>query len=222
MPRRKHVERPEPARRGIELLTANQEKAWRLMHEKSIVFLTGTTGTGKTYLATAFAINAILCGHVKRLVMTRPGVTADNEDWGALPGELNEKLQPFLVPIYQTIEKIVGDNKKTKLELHAATELAPLAFCRGRTFDNCVAILDEAQNVTSSQLKMWLTRIGTGGKLFICGDPEQNDLGQSPLANWVQGLEHIDRVGVVRFDEADIVRDEDGLIREILQASRNL
>jgi phosphate starvation-inducible PhoH-like protein len=127
-----------------------------------------------------------------------------------------------LVPIYQTIEKIVGDNKKSKLELHAATELAPLAFCRGRTFDHCVAILDEAQNVTSSQLKMWLTRIGTGGKLFICGDPEQNDLGQSPLAHWVQGLEHIDRVGVVRFDEADIVRDEDGLIREILQASRNL
>lgn len=210
-------------RTPIKLLTDNQKLAWELMKEKTAVFLLGSPGTGKTFLATAFAVQAIETSKQQRLIFTRPGIPADGEDWGALPGELVDKFKPFLQPIYDNLAKIIpGEQKDRRAAIEYASEAKPLAVTRGVSFDHAIAILDEAQNVSRPLLDMWFTRYGTGGKLLICGDPEQSDLRDSPLMRLVERLRPSHRVGVVQFTDDDIVRDDDGFIREYRQLTRGL
>lgn len=201
----------------LEFLTEAQKTAWEEYVKSDVLFLVGPAGTGKSHLAIAFALQDILEKTKSKILLSRPVVEA-GESLGYLPGDVDEKVFPYMIPLYDCLDKMCGSNGEENREyINKRIELAPLAFLRGRTFDNSVCILDEAQNCTSSQLKLFLTRLGQNSKMIITGDPSQSDLSSksSDLMNIVQKVKHLSGVGVVQFDEECIVRHP--LVREIVK-----
>jgi phosphate starvation-inducible PhoH-like protein len=187
--------------------------------EKSdIIFAIGPAGTGKTYTAVAIAVMALKNREVRKVILTRPAVEA-GENLGFLPGDLKEKIDPYLRPLYDALEDMIpGDKLKSMIESRTV-EVAPLAFMRGRTLDNCYVILDEAQNSTELQLKMFLTRMGPNAKLVITGDLTQIDLPkkqQSGLFKALRILKNIEGISIIELDTSDVVRHR--LVKEIIHA----
>lgn len=184
----------------------------------SLVFGVGPAGTGKTYLATAVAVAALMNKEVERIVLTRPVVEA-GEKLGFLPGTLEEKIDPYLRPFFDALNDMLGPEKVIALREAGIIEVAPLAYMRGRTLEKCYMMLDEAQNTTDLQLRLFLTRMGEGSKAIVTGDPTQCDLPRgmrSGLKEAVETLEGLKDIDVTRFSEADVVRHQ--LVSKIIQA----
>ncbi|MCK9458315.1 MAG: PhoH family protein [Proteobacteria bacterium] len=189
----------------IEFLNAAQKLAWAGFQQHDVMFMIGPAGTGKTYLAMAFAIHELLQGSHKKIILTRPIVEA-GESLGYLPGDLHEKTGPYMLPLVDSMKKL-APNPLQHDTVAAAIEVAPLAYLRGRTFDNAIAIFDEAQNASRMQLKLFLTRLGENSKIIITGDPSQSDIGESSgLMDVVSRLDVVPGICVVRFKEDSIVR----------------
>jgi len=188
------------------------------LEKQDVVFAVGPAGTGKTYLAVAKALAWVLSRQQKRLVVTRPVVEA-GESLGFLPGDLAQKINPYLRPIYDSMLDMLSPETVRKLEENGQLEIAPLAYMRGRTFSNCVLLLDEAQNTTRQQMKMLLTRLGEGSKTIITGDITQIDLPRktdSGLVHALSLLKGISEIAIVFFSDQDVVRHE--LVRKIINA----
>lgn len=202
----------------VKARTANQRRMVESIRTNDILFAIGPAGTGKTYTAVALAVRALRNKEVKRIILTRPAVEA-GESLGFLPGDMKEKVDPYLRPLYDALDDMVPP-ERLKLFLENRTiEVAPLAFMRGRTLDNCFVILDEAQNATDMQLKMFLTRMGPTAKFIVTGDVTQIDLPkkqQSGLQNAIKLLEGIDGIDIIHLSGGDVVRHK--LVRRILEA----
>jgi phosphate starvation-inducible PhoH-like protein len=178
------------------------------MKKDDLVFGIGPAGTGKTYLAVVNAVHALKNGHVKRIILTRPAVEA-GESLGFLPGDLKEKVDPYLRPLYDALHDVLGSDHTERLIERGVIEIAPLAYMRGRTLDDAFVILDEAQNTTPAQMKMFLTRLGFGSKMVITGDITQIDLPkgmQSGLAAAKDMLAEIKGISFIELDQTDVVR----------------
>ena len=205
-------------RRHITPRSAGQSRYMRALAESPMVFGLGPAGTGKTYLVVATAVAMLISGRVDRIILSRPAVEA-GERLGFLPGDLREKIDPYLAPLYDALyDMMPGDQVANRLA-SGEIEVAPLAFMRGRTLSHAFVILDEAQNATRVQMKMFLTRLGEGSRMAVTGDPTQVDLPTgaiSGLADAVRTLERIDEVRFVRFTDADVVRHS--LVTRIVQA----
>jgi phosphate starvation-inducible protein PhoH and related proteins len=198
--------------------TANQRRYMQAIQTHDITFGIGPAGTGKTYLAVASAVDALERDLVKRIVLTRPAVEA-GERLGFLPGDLNQKVDPYLRPLYDALYELLGFEKTSKLFERQTIEVAPLAYMRGRTLNHCFIILDEAQNTTPEQMKMFLTRIGFGSKAVVTGDVTQIDLPRTQQSGLVQARQVLKEVGAIaqiHFDGSDIVRHP--LIAKIVDA----
>ncbi|ADY51703.1 PhoH family protein [Pseudopedobacter saltans DSM 12145] len=202
----------------IKARTANQRRMVSSIVENDIMFAIGPAGTGKTYTAVALAVRALKNKEVKRIILTRPAVEA-GENLGFLPGDLKEKVDPYLRPLYDALDDMLpAERLKTYIE-NRTIEIAPLAFMRGRTLDNCFVILDEAQNATDMQLKMFLTRMGPSAKFIVTGDVTQIDLPkkqQSGLFNGLRILEGIKGISIIYLSGEDVVRHK--LVKRILEA----
>ena len=204
--------------RPVQPRTENQRMYLELIERKDLVFGLGVAGTGKTYLAVAAAVRALRAGECRRLVITRPVVEA-GERLGFLPGDVQAKLNPYMRPIYDALNEMIGFEDVTRLEEAGVIEVAPLAFMRGRTLSNAFVILDEGQNTTVGQMKMFLTRLGEGSRMVVTGDPTQNDLPnheRSGLVDVVARLRSYQEVGFVEFEGKDIVRHP--LVEKIVRA----
>ncbi|MEJ5978670.1 PhoH family protein [Novosphingobium sp. PS1R-30] len=181
----------------------------KALNSKDMIFALGPAGTGKTYLAVAQAVAQLMTGSVQRLILSRPAVEA-GERLGFLPGDMKEKVDPYLRPIYDALYDCMPPEQVERRMASGEIEIAPIAFMRGRTLADAFVILDEAQNTTQAQMKMFLTRFGQNSRMVICGDPRQVDIpggdAQSGLADAVRRLEGVDGIGVVRFTAADVVR----------------
>lgn len=198
--------------------THGQKHYLETIHSNEMTLAIGPAGTGKTYLGMAAAISALLNKEVKRLVLTRPAVEA-GESLGFLPGDLEEKVNPYLRPLYDALYSMVDIDKVHRLMDRQQIEVAPLAFMRGRTLDQAFIILDEAQNTTSEQMMMFLTRLGQGSRAVITGDITQGDLPKgttSGLAEAQHRLKHIDGIGIVHLTKRDVVRNP--LVQRIINA----
>ena len=202
----------------IKARTANQRKMVESIAKNDVLFAIGPAGTGKTYTAVALAVRALKNKEIKRIILTRPAVEA-GESLGFLPGDLKEKVDPYLRPLYDALDDMIPP-EKLKLYLENRTiEIAPLAFMRGRTLDNCFVILDEAQNSTDLQLKMFLTRMGPNAKFIVTGDVTQIDLprkAQSGLHNALRILHEIKGIDIIYLSGEDVVRHK--LVKQILKA----
>jgi len=202
----------------VKARTANQRKMVDCINKSDILFAIGPAGTGKTYTAVALAVRALKNKEIKRIILTRPAVEA-GENLGFLPGDLKEKIDPYLRPLYDALDDMIPAEKlKVYLE-NRTIEIAPLAFMRGRTLDNCFVILDEAQNATDMQLKMFLTRMGPSAKFIVTGDVTQIDLPkkqQSGLHTALRILTDIKGIEIVYLSGEDVVRHK--LVRKILAA----
>lgn len=188
------------------------------LRNSSLVFGVGPAGTGKTYLATAMALSLLHAKEVKRIILTRPVVEA-GENLGFLPGTLEEKVDPYLRPFFDAMNELVGPERTQEMMEKKIIEIAPLAYMRGRTLSHAFVMLDEAQNTTVAQMKMFLTRMGEGSRLIVSGDPTQIDLKRgvvSGLKDALRVLEGIKGIEVVHFNEADVVRHE--MVSRIVQA----
>jgi phosphate starvation-inducible PhoH-like protein len=186
--------------------------------KNDVVFAIGPAGTGKTYTAVAIAVLALKEREIRRIILTRPAVEA-GENLGFLPGDLKEKIDPYLRPLYDALEDMIPSDKLKSMVESRTVEIAPLAFMRGRTLDNCYVILDEAQNSTDLQLKMFLTRMGPNAKLIITGDLTQVDLPRkqmSGLGKALRILDNIKGISIIQLDTDDVVRHR--LVKEIIQA----
>lgn len=202
----------------VKARTANQRRmVWSIV-KNDILFAIGPAGTGKTYTAVALAVRALRNREIKRIILTRPAVEA-GENLGFLPGDLKDKVDPYLRPLYDALDDMIPP-EKLKLYLENRTiEVAPLAFMRGRTLDNCFVILDEAQNATEMQLKMFLTRMGPTAKFIVTGDVTQVDLPkkqQSGLHTALKLLDHIGGIDIIYLNGEDVVRHK--LVKRILEA----
>ena len=197
---------PPPPPEGYSAKTKSQQSALDLIARSTITFVLGPAGTGKTHLASGYAVQRLLDGAVENIVITRPSVAT--EQLGHLPGSAEEKVGPYLIPFFDALERIAGKAGHNRDIVTKAVKIAPLAYLRGRTFHKSVMILDEAQNCSFSQLKLFLTRIGQGSQVIVTGDADQSDLPRSErrLVDVVSRLSAIPGVGVVRFGDADIVR----------------
>lgn len=203
---------------SIKARTANQRLLVKVSTENDLVFAIGPAGTGKTYTAVALAVRALKNKEVRRIILTRPAVEA-GENLGFLPGDLREKLDPYMAPLYDGLRDMIPSEKLAEYIEHSIIEVAPLAFMRGRTLDNAFVILDEAQNATTAQMKMFLTRMGQSAKFIITGDVTQVDLPRnqkSGLIMALDNLQNIEGIGVVRLDENDVIRHK--LVKKIIQA----
>jgi phosphate starvation-inducible PhoH-like protein len=202
----------------VKARTANQRRMVSSINNNDVLFAIGPAGTGKTYTAVALAVRALKNKEIKRIILTRPAVEA-GENLGFLPGDLKEKIDPYLRPLYDALDDMIPAEKlKTYLE-NRTIEIAPLAFMRGRTLDNCFVILDEAQNATDMQLKMFLTRMGPTAKFIVTGDVTQIDLPkkqQSGLHNALRILADIKGIEIIYLSGADVVRHK--LVKKILEA----
>ncbi len=205
----------------IKIKTPNQRKMVDAIRQNDLVFALGPAGTGKTYTAVAIAVRALKEKQVKKIVFTRPAVEA-GENLGFLPGDLKEKLDPYLRPIYDALDDMIPAEKLKYYKENNIIEIAPLAYMRGRTLNNAFIILDEAQNTTPLQLKMFLTRMGPNSKVIITGDKSQVDLPKkqkSGLIHAVQVLKGIKGIGFVELDTQDVLRH--GLVKLIITAYEN-
>jgi phosphate starvation-inducible PhoH-like protein len=195
-------------RRPITARSINQRAYVDTLRAFDVVFGVGPAGTGKTYLAMAMAVKALKNGDAKRIVLTRPAVEA-GEKLGFLPGDLTEKVDPYLRPLFDALSDMLPEDEIARLLERRTIEVAPLAFMRGRTLSEAFVVLDEAQNTTVEQMRMFLTRLGNRGRMVITGDPSQVDLPSgrpSGLAHALRILEPVEAVGVVRFSSEDVVR----------------
>lgn len=205
-------------KRQIRHYTEQQRKYISELRTKDMVFATGPAGTGKTYLAVAVAVALLLKHEVERIVLSRPAVEA-GEKLGFLPGDLRDKIDPYLQPLYDALHDMLGADDIARYLEKGMIEIAPLAFMRGRTLTRSIVILDEAQNTTPTQMKMFLTRLGEGSKMVVVGDLSQVDLERgitSGLRDAVERLKHLDEIGVVEFSEKDIIRHP--LLTKIIRA----
>jgi phosphate starvation-inducible PhoH-like protein len=190
----------------IEFLNSVQKKCWETIQENDIVFLLGSAGSGKTFISTAYSVYSFLRKETQKITITRPIVEA-GERLGFLPGSFEDKVHPYMLPIYDTLDELVGTEGPQRTALNKSLEVAPLAYLRGRTFKNSVCILDEAQNCTYTQLKLFLTRLGQNSKLIITGDPKQSDLlGKIAVMEIVEKLRGVKGIGVVDLPDSSIVR----------------
>jgi phosphate starvation-inducible PhoH-like protein len=202
----------------ISARTKNQQELVNKIDKNDLVFAIGPAGTGKTYTAVALAVRALKNKEVKKIVLCRPAVEA-GESLGFLPGDMKDKVDPYLRPLYDALGDMIPREKYKAYIEKGIIEVAPLAFMRGRTLKNCFAILDEGQNATHTQLKMFLTRMGPTSKIIITGDLSQVDLparAKSGLAPALDMLKKVDGIGVVRLNENDVVRHR--LVKEIIRA----
>ncbi|HET8686049.1 MAG TPA: PhoH family protein [Methanosarcina sp.] len=203
-------------RSPLEGKTTNQKRYLNAMASSTIVFGTGPSGVGKTFLATAFAADALLEKRIEHVIVTRPAIET-GQSIGFLPGELEEKFDPYLQPFKDVLNRRLGRSHVEALLKNGRIEATPINYLRGRTFRNSVVILDEAQNTTPEQMKMFLTRIGEGSTLIINGDLLQSDIeGPSGLADALSKVSRIPGVRVVEFERKDIVRH--GIIQDIIEA----
>lgn len=198
--------------------TLGQRHYITTINKKDIVFGIGPAGTGKTYLAVVSAVAALKAGKVKRILLTRPAVEA-GENLGFLPGDLQEKVDPYLRPLYDALNDVLGPEGVAKALERSVIEIAPLAYMRGRTLDDSFVILDEAQNTTPEQMKMFLTRLGFGSHMVITGDVTQIDLPKGQKSGLIEAqriLRNIEEIGIVYFSEQDVVRH--ALVQKIITA----
>ena len=192
----------------VRARTVNQQRLVKLYERNDLLFAVGPAGSGKTYTAIALAVRALRNKEVKRIILTRPAVEA-GEKLGFLPGDMKEKLDPYLQPLYDALDDMIPPAKLHKYLEEGTVQIAPLAFMRGRTLDNAFVILDEAQNTTLSQIKMFLTRMGRSARFIVTGDLTQIDLAKksdSGLSTVMKMLRGIDGIGMVEFDNRDIIR----------------
>ncbi|MEY8291102.1 PhoH family protein [Carnobacteriaceae bacterium 52-44] len=204
--------------RPIRVKNVGQSNYVQAVKSNDIVFGVGPAGTGKTFLAVAMAVAALRKGEVKRIILTRPAVEA-GENLGFLPGDLKEKVDPYLRPLYDSLYTILGVEHTGRLMERETIEIAPLAYMRGRTLDDAFVILDEAQNTTIQQMKMFITRLGFGSKMIINGDVTQIDLPRgtkSGLIHAQRTLNNVDGIGMVNFDSADVIRHP--LVSKVINA----
>lgn len=198
--------------------TKNQKEFINALASNQIIFASGPAGTGKTFLAVAYALEEVFSGRKNKIVMTRPVVEA-GESLGFLPGDLSQKLNPYLRPLYDAMDLLLNPQQIKRLEENGTIEIAPLAYMRGRSLNNSVVILDEAQNTTSGQMRMFLTRIGESSTAVITGDPTQIDLPKKSESGFTEAmhiLDGIEGLSVVRFSHRDTVRSR--IVREIVKA----
>lgn len=200
-------QRDQKFRKNIRPQNETQSRFFELIEDHSVVFSVGPAGTGKTYVAVAKAVEALEAGRVGRIVLSRPAVEA-GENLGYLPGDMEDKLSPYLRPLYDALTDRLSAKKVRALMQEGVIEVAPIAFMRGRTLNNAFVVIDEAQNCTYAQLKMLLTRLGWHSTMVVTGDPEQTDLlpGVSGLADITDKLDNVDGIGICRFEKADVVR----------------
>ncbi|WP_010632217.1 PhoH family protein [Sporolactobacillus vineae] len=204
--------------RPVRAKTIGQQNYVEAMKTHDMVFAIGPAGTGKTYLAVVMAVTALKAGKVKRLVLTRPAVEA-GENLGFLPGDLKEKVDPYLRPLYDALHDILGAEHTLRLLERGTIEIAPLAYMRGRTLEDAYAILDEAQNTTQEQMKMFLTRLGFGSKMIITGDVTQVDLPKGKISGLKTArnlLKNVDGIAFVDLQSTDVVRHP--LVQKIIEA----
>ncbi len=202
----------------IRAITVNQRSLVKSVEENDLSFAIGPAGTGKTYTAVALAVRALKNKEIKRIILTRPAVEA-GENLGFLPGDLKEKLDPYLQPLYDALKDMLPSPKLLSYIEDGTIEIAPLAFMRGRTLNNAFAILDEAQNTTPNQLKMFLTRMGTAAKFIVTGDITQIDLPRHQISGLVHSqkiLSGIPGIGFIYLDQNDIIRHK--LVIKIIDA----
>ena len=202
----------------IRARTVNQQKLVKLYDKNDLLFAVGPAGSGKTYTAIALAVRALKEKEVRRIILTRPAVEA-GEKLGFLPGDMKEKLDPYLQPLYDALNDMIPPAKLAKYLEEGTVQIAPLAYMRGRTLDNAFVILDEAQNTTLSQIKMFLTRMGRNARFIVTGDVTQIDLpkkSDSGLTRSMEILRGVGGIGIVEFDKRDIVRHQ--LVKYIVDA----
>ena len=198
--------------------TENQQRLVKAFEENDLVFATGPAGTGKTFVAIALAVKALKNKEIRKIILSRPAVEA-GEKLGFLPGEMKDKLDPYLQPLYDALQDMVPGAKLKEYMENNVIQIAPLAFMRGRTLNDAVIILDEAQNTTTHQIKMFLTRLGMNAKMIITGDVTQIDLPPTATSGLVQAmqiLKGVKGIGKVEFEKKDIVRHK--LVQRIVEA----
>jgi len=206
----------------IKAMTANQRKLVALMKTNDMVFAVGPAGTGKTYTGVALAVQALKEKQVKKIILTRPAVEA-GENLGFLPGDMKEKLDPYMQPLYDALRDMIPNEKLDSYIEKGVIQIAPMAFMRGRTLDNAFVILDEAQNTTHAQMKMFLTRMGKSAKFMITGDPGQIDLPRRVISGLKEALlvlKDVKGVGMIYLDDKDVVRHR--LVKEVISAYKSI
>jgi phosphate starvation-inducible PhoH-like protein len=193
--------------KNVRAQSPAQQKLMDALDERSVTLALGPAGTGKTYLAIAKGVEALEQGRISRMVLSRPAVEA-GENLGYLPGDLEQKLAPYLRPLYDCLTERLGTKRMKMMLAEGIIEIAPVAYMRGRTLNDCFVVIDEAQNCTYTQIKMLLTRLGWGSTMVLTGDPDQTDLlpGLSGLADVATRLERVPEIAVVRLGDCDIVR----------------
>jgi phosphate starvation-inducible protein PhoH and related proteins len=200
-------DRDQSYMRKVKPRSAGQEVLMQAIKEHNLCLALGPAGTGKTYLAIAAAVEALEAGEIDRIILSRPAIDA-GENIGFLPGALEEKMHPYLRPLFDCLTDRLGNKRLRMLLQDGTVEIAPVGFMRGRTLNNAFVVIDEAQNCTYAQLKMLMTRLGWHSTMVITGDPEQSDLleGMSGLADIARRMETLEDVGVVRLKDSDVVR----------------
>ena len=206
----------------IKAKTLNQKRLVESMHINDMVFAVGPAGTGKTYTGVALAVKALKEKQVKRIILTRPAVEA-GENLGFLPGDLNEKLDPYMQPLYDALRDMIPNEKLQAYIEKGTIQIAPLAFMRGRTLDNAFVILDEAQNTTHAQMKMFLTRMGKNAKFLLTGDPGQIDLPRRMISGLKESLlilKNTQGIEIIYLDDKDVIRHP--LVKKIIDAYKTI
>lgn len=205
--RKKAAPTPPPPPEGYSAKTRAQSQALDVIARSTISFVLGPAGTGKTHLASGYAVQAVLDGRADHIVITRPSVAT--EQLGFLPGSAEEKVGPYLVPFFDALDRIAGKRGTHRDRLAGAIKIAPLAYLRGRTFHKSIMIFDEAQNANFGQLKLFLTRVGIDSQVIVTGDADQSDLPRQErrLVDVMRRLSGVPGVGVVEFKDSDIVRN---------------
>ena len=206
----------------IKAQSHNQQRLVALAKKNDMIFAIGPAGTGKTYTGVALAVKALKDKQVKRIILTRPAVEA-GENLGFLPGDLKEKLDPYMQPLYDALRDMIKQEKLYSHIENGTIQIAPLAFMRGRTLDNAFVILDEAQNTTHSQMKMFLTRMGRNAKFMVTGDPGQIDLPRREISGLKEALlilKETSGIGIVKLDENDVIRHS--LVKKVIDAYKRI